>query len=640
MYADGLSRGLTTSQIAMEMMAAYSGELNENEKSTYEIQREQAKQLKENRDLEKQRKDNLFNILKTTEENYKDQKKLSEFQKKVNSSQNAQLRDLYKQQEKLQRQQINNANNYKKMQERINRSDNFSIEEKAKLEEHVKEQREKQLKLQDQLIKKQEELNEKIKLQELSDNYDRDLRIKKDQAKGKNTESARYKLKNKDYENDYQKKQLKILAKQEKAIERFQAGTKVLSALGDVLKSLFMSVFNQFFEMWKTEVDNIIDIYEKTYTEVAASTRINQDTYIEWQKDLPKQIKDAGLAAVMKSSEVMEQIPELTKAGISDFGRATDMAFDRVVAKRIAPYVDTMSDAYISLEQKFGTKFTKSIQGMPAYIQESIGSNRVTNKTLDTLVQTLEPVQLAAKKQLLDEDSIAIAEALADSGAMTMSQATDLLYTAANASTDTYGAINEKYGLFPAMSVAQGARDFDEILEGMLNNSNSIFKGIEGSDSLIQGSVIDATGAGFLGERSSISEIMDIYHQAKNKTYKTTGNNEEKSKSAEEAFDDQYRKAVQGDVTTIKQQLENVMAQKAMNVAILGEEHPVAFKAIEDSLGAMGNLLTTILGFLVGGGLLKVLGGGAKLIFSAFKGLLSGGFSALKSVAKFFGRWS
>lgn len=394
----------------------------------------------------------------------------------------------------------------------------------------------------------------------------------------------------------------KMTGKLDKSAGKFQAaGTIFQTAVNGITKMV---------SIWLTRFDNginkIADTYENIYQKQAVLSGVNEKQYQQAQKDMRDNIKQMGLEDNLAVTEVMNETSDYISRGITDFGKASQMGQLSAINKVLAPYLDMQSDAITSLELAM-PGISKSMSGIGKYISDTVGQNRFTQKNLQNLIELTEPVSLAAKKDLLGEEGLAMIEDLV-AGGMDMQTATQMATDIAGAVADPLKALQGD-NVALASAIAAGERDFTGIAKYAMGTQRSIMRGTDGD----LGSAAALQSAGLWG----------VYNYDFDKEFSRVINNQDSGKYKEtnptKTYEDLVTKFSNGDLTTAKQEKDILAENLAVDVAIYKERWPDLYEVIREVGGAIVKALALWIGSKLLGGLLGK-GGGTGLL-----GKLAGG---------------
>ena len=411
----------------------------------------------------------------------------------------------------------------------------------------------------------------------------------------------------------------KLTDSQVKGMDKLNKLTPVLK-VAEIAFNGITVVLNKWLDRFTSGMNKITSTYEATYTKVSVVTDINQKNYQDWQKETVKVLQEQGLDNNVTITQVMTELSDITSKGITDMQKASDMAMRNTVNQIINPFVDTASDAYTDLQNKFGTKFTDNITGMSQYLSDIAGSNRVFKSSIDDVLTTLEPVALASEKELMSGQEYAIVEQLVNSGMMSEREAVSLVSQASKVVSDQYGALTS--GNVPqAVAVATGnANNMTDAIMSMLGTAAS--NGSSITNPIAKGAFNNAFGIGdWANQATDFAEIFAEAEEASNNALSTT-------------LEDSYKKALgqfAGDQNNTAEQLKSNYAENASTwLATFKEAYPDWYSFLE----TIAKGITTLIGLWAAdkavSGISNLLGGGGN---SVGGGILKGVGSKVGSVA-------
>lgn len=402
--------------------------------------------------------------------------------------------------------------------------------------------------------------------------------------------------------------------------ENISASKLALNTFTNGIKAVLTQWSDRFF----SGMNRIVDTYEATYKRVSVITNTNQKNYQDWQNRVSKDIQQQGLANNVTVSQAMEEMSSLTDRGITDFSKASEMSMQNIVNKVIAPYVDTTTSAYTDLQMKFGENFTNNISGMGSYLQDIAGSNRVFSKSIDDVIDKLEPVQLWADKQLMSGEDYARVEALVASGQMTEKQALELVSQAAEVKENPYEALTNGTTA-QKIAVANGSYlgGVGDIIGSMGNTS-----ALSGSDNAImQGAA--GTALGTLSWTGSYADV-DKIAEGLNKEIEDYG------KTSEDYYKEMLTNFKNDQYNTAEEQRAYLAENVSTWFATFKEQYPEVSTFLSTVISGIPAILSAIMaGNIFGGsggsGLLgkagKAVGGAAKTGLTKLGGGLATGAS-------------
>lgn len=385
---------------------------------------------------------------------------------------------------------------------------------------------------------------------------------------------------------------------------KFEAASGIFDAAVKVIKG-FADIWIKRFE---NGLNKVADTYEALYQKQAVLSGINERQYQQAQKDMRDNIKQMGLDDNLAVTEVMNETSDYISKGITDFGKASQMGQLSAINKVLAPYLDMQSDAMTSLELAM-PGISKSMAGIGKYVSDTVGQNRFTQKNLQNLIELTEPVSLAAKKDLLGEEGLAMIEDLVSKG-MDMQTATQMATDIAGAVADPLKALQGD-NVALASAIAAGKRDFTGIAEYAMGTERQIMKGTDRD----LGSAAALQGAGLWGVYNfdfdkNFGEVIDNLNSGK---YRQT--------NSTKTYNDLVTKFSNGDLTTAKQEKDILAENLSVDLAIYKERWPDLYQVIRELGSTIVKALAMYLGAKALGGLLGKGGGGSGLISTIGAGL-------------------
>lgn len=569
----GLRKDLKASQEAELRLKKQSEEQDRKREESLKRQRDFGE--KQIRDLKKQ-----FDLAK---QDFDFDAKVMDFKEKMSKSQLKNTKYIFDAQLDLHSKEMKNLEEQRILEEQINKGT-------IKSQEKAYEQRYNLLKVQREINKEQENYNKLLDLQANSKQVLTDSLAK---GLGINTGSSTYKLFSGQGKTDSEKALLKASAKMETASAVLETASKALK-----------TILNKWLDRFTNGINNIYNTYEQTYTKIASVMDTNQKSYHEWQNNVSKDLQDQGLNSAVTVSQAMSELERLASDGFTDMTKASQMSIQNIQNRIINPFVDTTSDAYENLQNLFGTNFTNKITGMSSYLSDISGSNRVFKSSINDVIDKLEPVALSAKKDLLG-DSYRYVEELVKGGDMTQKQAIELISQATDAVADPYGALTSG-NTAVAASVAQGKyNSVEEMIESIVDKASLA----QSNDVIAQGAALQALTGSSNGMFSSRTNFDNVKKRIRGIS------NSDVSSSPESYYSEQLSKLKNGQLTTETQQKANIAENASTFVATLREAFPDAY----DSIVSIASTVKEILAAIIGGAILKGIGG-----ISGKSGMLSG----------------
>lgn len=411
----------------------------------------------------------------------------------------------------------------------------------------------------------------------------------------------------------------------------FEAGKKLLN--------IFISEFT-------SGMNKIVDAYESTYTKVSVLMGQNQSEYQDWQRTATNQLKGLGLSNNIGLSSIMEELSNAVDQGIS--GRAAqDKALADSINKTIAPFVDTTSDAYTSM-QLTDSSLLETVLGLSESARDNIGQSRIISKSLNEMISQLDPISSMAKSEQFDKqfaEQALMLESLVKSRQLSSSAAEQL-------KQDLYDMTFDQYGTLTGGSVAQR-----QTLNDMYAQGKDPIQYMGDSLETLISNISDAVGsADMSGATGTLNRNILATEIAGNSRYSFLGEDIDKAikeasqianQGAEEAasgksYQDLVDALANDENTTQKSQNEIEAENAATEFAIIQENFPRAVQLLEGLAGTVGQILSMLIANTATNGITNLIGGklgrtgggatgsGAlRSIGSALKtGLTKGGISA------------
>ena len=393
---------------------------------------------------------------------------------------------------------------------------------------------------------------------------------------------------------------------------KFQAAGIVFNSAVKVIKGFADTWLKRF----KDGLNKVADTYEALYQKQAVLSGINEQQYQQAQKDMRDNIKQMGLQDNLAVTEVMNETSEYINRGITDFGKASQMGQQSAIGKVLAPYLDQQSDAYITLSQTLGPKFQKSMIGMSGFVSNQVGQNRFVLKNLDTIVDGMQYMTLAAKKDLMSGQDLAKIEQLTKSveeggAGMTMAQATQYYSDMQEVLTNRGKALQSGTLQQRVMAADMSVTDANSYNRASADYFRKIYGSTDTSTpwGQLQYDAIRNTtgdsGTGYNIDNNRLTSILET-------TYKPIS-----APTPEKTYEEKLVEFLDGQYTTALQEKDILAENLAVDLAIYKERWPDLYKVIREvGLGIIKDLGlwigTKLMGKLfgkTGGGLLKSLFG-------------------------------
>ena len=403
---------------------------------------------------------------------------------------------------------------------------------------------------------------------------------------------------------------------------KYETATALLTTLGNTLDKVIKLWTDRFFN----GMNKIIDTYDSTFQKQAVMTGISQQEYFDYQNNQAKKLDEMGLQNNVAISEVMSLTSDFVSKGITNFSEAAEMGQTAAIGKVLAPYLDQQSDAFISLSQSMGPKFTKSMMGMANYVSGQAGQSRFITKNLDSIVEGMQYMTLAARKELMSDDELAKIEALtkpiSENGAgFTMEQAMNYWTTKKDVLTDRYGAINS--GNTTKQILAATSLTGEDIDNTFKDLAGTYYKGTDTGSiggQLQFGGLNEGLGNQSIFGLNNVSpEALSNFDKIMSGNFSNVQGKTETTESPEDSYEKKLKELSDDQLQTTKD-TKNILAQNiSTNLATLAEKFPDTYSVLKD-LGS--SIVGTLIGFL-GGKFVEKIGG--KVLGKIGKGLISGG---------------
>lgn len=390
-----------------------------------------------------------------------------------------------------------------------------------------------------------------------------------------------------------------------KSTSKYTAATNALSILGDTLDKAVKIWIDRF----SNGMNKIIQEYEKVFTSQAVMTGISQREYQQWQNEAVANLTSQGLQNNIAISDVMEQTSQFVNSGITNFAKASELGQSQAIRNVLAPYLDQNSEAITSLELSM-PGIANSLSGIGSYVSDTVGQNRFTVKNLQELINLTEPVSLAAKKDLLGAEGIAMIEDLV-AGGMDMTSATKMATDIAQAVADPLGAGLESGNVAIASAIASGERDFTGIASSAMRTQASLQAGTDGD--LGTAAMLQATGGWGTYNYNATEEFNRVLGNLESGKYEngstTSGGGVDTSQNYEELM-----QKLSNDQLQVTKEMKNILGENiATGLATIAERFPDTWEVIKSVGGAIVNAILLWAGSkLIGGIGGKITGGAGK----------------------------
>lgn len=407
-------------------------------------------------------------------------------------------------------------------------------------------------------------------------------------------------------------KELDILTNQYKSLDasagKLKAASKVFDTTVTVLRKTVQIWSNRFFG----GMEKIINTYEDTFQNQAVMTGISQQEYFDYQNNEAKKLSDLGLQNNIAISDVMAATSQFVNKGITNFAEASEMGQTEAIGKVLAPYLDQQSDAFISLSQTMGPKFAKTMTGLATSVSTQVGQSRFLVKNIDTMVEDMQYMTLAARKSLMSEEEQTklelIGKATGTSQEQLMSLYTDVTditknrlkaLQSGNLSQKIAAASNETSweGLAKVYANSLGnASGFDTTTaQGQL--AFDAVRNTMGVDSVIGYNNEDNIGLMQKIMSASGDELSDLIKQY--------GVGDGDTDSGEESYQKKFEELANDQLQTTKDMKDILGENISTNLATLAEKYPDTYSIVKD-IGA--NVVSGLITFL-GGKFIEKIGG-------------------------------
>lgn len=187
-----------------------------------------------------------------------------------------------------------------------------------------------------------------------------------------------------------------------KSANKFNKGADVIQLVSDTLLAGLKTVF----DLFKSGIDRQAQVYEETFTNVAARNDISKREYLKAQNNIDNELGNAGVFNSIRSSDIMQMWDTFATQGMfldmsTDEARAelTAKAIDTVVTQKIVPYLNSSDEYFQSLVDQ-QPQLMKQVRGIGKLNQDLTGTNTMTNKYLQDMVDKFSPVARLAQQEL------------------------------------------------------------------------------------------------------------------------------------------------------------------------------------------------------------------------------------------------
>lgn len=412
-------------------------------------------------------------------------------------------------------------------------------------------------------------------------------------------------------------KQMSGLLDQMKGLDASAAKIKTGAQVFQIAADGFKKVMNNWLDRFKGGMDKIIDTYESTFQAQAVQTQISEDEYFDKQRDMQDSLNKQGLQNNIAITDVMQATADFTKSGITNMTQAMSMGEQSAISKVLAPYLDTQSDAFISMSQTLGPQFSKSLIGVSKYVSDNVGSNRFIQKNMNQIISMMEPIVMASNKQIMGDEEWAQMEALMNNG-YTESEALALVSEAMDTIRNPSGAMDNGTTL-QAMQVANGNyKDISKYISGKLSDTANLLSGTEG---LGRSAASEAIGAGYKGYLTSDEDLRKqarIAAQYAKEDALTIGGATTSGSSL--SYEQKLINLANDQYTTALSEKEILAQSLSLEAAIAQEKWPDLMSAIRAILPGIAQLFMTWIGGKLLGKFLGLGGGKGGLLSNLGKG--------------------
>lgn len=583
---------------------------NESEKESLKAQKEA---LKEQKDKVSLMQDYYDKLNKNYEEQKSYEKQISDMAKTHADMRSKELKNLQSHQIGLWRQQQKNLKDQKEIQDAINSGYMKSTDEIKRRFTELKD-------VQEDIAKQQEETARKIEQAKSLQSKRESLKTDVLNKLGANTDSDIFKYLSNRNRTGVSAEQKSFM----KASAKLEAASTTIDTVFTSLGTLFTNWLNRF----EQGINRIYNVYEDTYTKVSAITDVNQKQYQDWQNETVAVLKQQGLDNNVAISSVMTEMSNIVDRGITNFSDASSYAINSAIIKQIVPYLDTQSDAYITLSQQLGPKFQKTVAGIGKSVSEQLGQNRFISKNLDVMIDDMQYMTLAARKSLMSENEQLMLESLMKETGMTGEQAMNFYTDISDLMTNRLEAL-ESGNLAQQMAAVSSETTFGGLAKAY-SEGLELGRGFDtttASGQLTFDALRNTMGINdVVGYNTDISKIIETIDKYSGPS--SYGN------SGEESFNKLLEEFSQNDKYTTATAQKDIYAENvSTSVATFKEQYPDAYDMIHSIVGTLGNILTTLAWGFAANGVTNLVGG----IGKGGTGLVSKAGTAIKSGASKIG---
>lgn len=375
----------------------------------------------------------------------------------------------------------------------------------------------------------------------------------------------------------------------------------IMSASAKVLLSGVQAYLNLWIDRFFSGMDRIVSTYEDSYQIISSTMTINQNQYADMQTSLLNSINEIGLGNNLAISTVMKELDTIVRQGITG-EEARNKALSDSITHVINPYLETISDAYIDLQNKFGENFVTTMNGMAEATRQSAGSNKFMSKNINDILTSLEPIVLNAKSDYAEKilsPMVQQLEGAVRAGILTEAEAENYKQKSVDFAIDPTsafesGSVSGMVTMDKMLQYGENLTDVSAYLKHFIETDAQLM-----SSTNPQGSSFDQystaivkkymdTGAGWTTNYDALNKFMQNFE----------------SKSA-------YEKGVSelslytNDVNNTAKQMAEISAENAsLGIAQFKQKYPDLFEVIS----AMAGTLTEILSAIIGSGISNLAG--------------------------------
>lgn len=407
-------------------------------------------------------------------------------------------------------------------------------------------------------------------------------------------------------------KELDILTNQYKSLDASAGKLKAASAVFDTTVSVLRKTVQIWSNRFFSGMEKIINTYEDTFQSQAVMTGISQQEYFDYQNNEAKKLSDLGLQNNIAMSDVMAATSQFVNKGITNFAEASEMGQTEAIGKVLAPYLDQQSDAFISLSQTMGPKFTKTMTGLATSVSSQVGQSRFIVKNIDTMVNDMQYMTLAARKSLMSEDMQNRFELVGKLTGTSQEQLMNMYTDLSDLTTNRLDAL-ENGNLAQRTAAASGETTWEGLAK-VYSETLGMGKGFDINSA--QGQLAfdafrkatetsDVIGYNNANNIDMIQKILSASDSELSELIKQYGTGDGDTDSGEESYQKKFEKLSNDQLQTtidMKKILEENISTK---LATLAQKYPDTYNVLKD----MGStMIGTLTGFL-GGKFIEKIGG-------------------------------